>query len=328
MSTQKPVFSKVEADGSFKPKPSDFREFVSKKPGAKYPPEKGRYHLYVSLACPWAHRTLIVRKLKGLEDVISVDVVDWLMGENGWRFNTNNRQVEGADRDTVNGAEYIREIYYQTAPNYTGRFTVPALYDKKTHTIVNNESSEIIRMFYTEFDDFIPEKFRTNDFYPEKYQKEIDEINEWIFDGINTGVYKAGFASAQEAYDKAVVHLFKSLDRAEEHLKQISELNQDPTKPIYLIGNELTEADIRLYPTIIRFDVVYVQHFKCNIRDIRHGYPFLHKWLRQLYWDIPAFYETTDFDNIKWHYTKSQTQYNPTAVTPAGPLPHILPKDE
>lgn len=271
---------------------------------------------------------MIVRKLKGLEDIISFDVVDWFLGEKGWRFNTAGHKVEDATEDSINHVEYISELYFKQNPDYPGRFTVPVLYDKKTKTIVSNESSEIIRMLYTEFDDLIEEKYQVIDFYPEKYRKEIDELNEWIYDDINNGVYKSGLAITQEAYDKAVTQLFKSLDRVEEILKAVAKKNNDSSKPLYLIGDELTEADIRLYPTIIRFDVVYVQHFKCNIRDIRHGYPYLHTWLRQLYWDIPAFHDTTNFDNIKLHYTKSHLLYNPTGVTPAGPLPHIFPKDE
>lgn len=265
--------------------------------------------------------------MKGLEDIISYDVVDWYMGPNGWRFNNAEHSAKDATEDSLNHSEYIREIYFKQNPEYDGRFTVPVLYDKKTGTIVNNESSEIIRMFYTEFDDFIEEKYRGLNFYPEKYQKQIDGLNEWIYNDINNGVYKSGFATAQEVYDKNVTQLFKSLDRVEEILKESAKKINDPSKPFFLLGEEFTEADLRLYPTIARFDPVYVQHFKCNIRDIRYGYPYIHTWLRHLYWDVPAFHDTTNFDHIKYHYTKSHVKYNPTGVTPAGPVPHILPKD-
>ena len=185
-------------------------------------------------------------------------------------------------------------------PNYSGRFTVPTLFDKKQNTIVSNESSEIIRMFYTAFDDIIDSKYRDIHLLPDSLKAQIEETNEWTYNDINNGVYKSGFATSQEAYEGAVTQLFKSLDRAEEHLSK----NADP----YYYGKEITEADVRLYTTIIRFDPVYVQHFKCNIRDIRSGYPHLHKWVRNLYWNVPAFGETTEFEHIKGHYTKSHKQ--------------------
>lgn len=239
------------------------------------------------------------------------------MGSDGWRFATPDK-VPGATADELYGSKFIKEIYFKADPEYSGRFTVPVLWDKKTQTVVNNESSEIIRMFYTEFDDIIEDKYRTLDFYPEKYVKEIDGLNEWIYNDINNGVYKSGFATTQEAYDTNVTQLFKSLDRVESILKA--------SKGPYLLGSELTEADIRLFPTIIRFDPVYVQHFKCNIGMIRYNFPALHKWLLHLYWDIPAFKDTCNFDHIKYHYTKSHVKYNPYGITPAGPLPNILPK--
>jgi glutathionyl-hydroquinone reductase len=215
---------------------------------------------------------------------------------------------------------HLRQIYFDVDPEYKGRFTVPTLYDKKNKTIVNNESSEIIRMFYTEFDDLIPESFRKVDLYPENLRSEIDGSNAWTYDDINNGVYKSGFATTQEAYEKNVLQLFKSLDRAEAHLAQ----GVGP----YYYGDKVTEADVRLYTTIIRFDVVYVQHFKTNIRDIRSGYPHLHQWLRKLYWDVGAFGETTNFEHIKNHYTKSHLQINPLSITPFGPVPDILKQDD
>lgn len=270
---------------------------------------------------------MITRKLKGLDNIISFNVVDWFLGTDGWRFTTSDK-VPGATPDELFHSQYLREIYFRANPDYDGRFTVPVLWDKKTGTIVSNESSEIIRMFYTEFDDLIDEKYRILNFAPEKYLAEIDEFNAWVYDDINNGVYKSGFASTQEAYDEHVHKLFKSLDRVEAILKEAAKTTKDPEGKFYLIGNELTEADIRLYPTIVRFDPVYVQHFKCNIGMIRHDFPYIHKWLRHLYWDIPAFKDTTNFDHIKYHYTKSHIKYNPFGITPAGPLPNILPKEQ
>ena len=205
-------------------------------------------------------------------------------------------------------------------PEYSGRFTVPTLYDKKKKTIVNNESSEIIRMFYTEFDDLLPEQFKKVELFPKDLQEKIEETNKWTYDDINNGVYKSGFATSQQAYESAVTQLFKSLDHAEADLAASG-------GPFYF-GANITEADVRLYTTIVRFDVVYVQHFKCNIRDIRSGYPNLHKWLRHLYWTEPAFGETTQFEHIKKHYTKSHKQINKFSITPVGPVPDILKEDE
>jgi len=198
---------------------------------------------------------------------------------------------------------HLRNLYFNVDPDYTGRFTVPTLYDIKQNKVVSNESSEIIRMFYTEFDDLLREKYKKIDLFPENLRKDIEATNEWTYNDINNGVYKSGFATTQDAYEKAVTPLFASLDRAEAHLAQ----HAAP----YYHGEHITEADVRLYTTIIRFDAVYVQHFKCNIRDIRSGYPALHKWVRKLYWDVPAFGETTQFEHIKKHYTKSHKQINP-----------------
>ncbi|PMD62999.1 putative glutathione S-transferase omega-like 2 [Hyaloscypha bicolor E] len=310
--------------GEFKRGQSQFRNFIKK--GGEFPPEAGRYHLYVSYACPWAHRTLIVRKLKGLEDIIPFTSVHWHMQEKGWRFATaedkeEDVKAEGVTKDPVKGHEgyqHLREIYFQVDPEYEGRFTVPTLYDVKQGKIVSNESSEIIRMFYSEFDDLLPEKYKNVKLFPEALQTQIEETNDWTYNDINNGVYKSGFATTQEAYEKAVITLFKSLDRVEKHLKETEK--EGP----YYFGKEITEADVRLYTTIVRFDVVYVQHFKTNIKTIRADYPYLHQWLRNLYWRVPAFGETTEFTHIKRHYTKSHTQINPFSVTPLGPEPPIL----
>ncbi|OJD40474.1 glutathione s-transferase [Diplodia corticola] len=312
-----------DKSGEFKRQTSVFRNFISSKPGAEFPAEKGRYHLYVSYACPWAHRTLIVRKLKGLEDFVSYTSVHWEMLEKGWRFATPDENVPGANTtpDPLHpDFTHLRDIYFSQNPNYEGRFTVPTLYDKKAKRIVSNESSEIIRMFYHEFDDLLPAEYKRVDLFPDALQADIEATNEWTYNDINNGVYKSGFATTQDAYERNVKQLFASLDRAEAHLAS-------SPGPFYF-GDNVTEADVRLYTTIVRFDPVYVQHFKCNIRDIRSGYPAIHRWLRKLYWDVPAFGETTQFEHIKKHYTKSHKQINPFSITPVGPEPSILPKDE
>ncbi|CAK3929085.1 glutathione s-transferase [Lecanosticta acicola] len=313
-----------DKSGEFKRQSSVFRNWISKDPNAEFPAEKDRYHLYVSYACPWAHRALIVRKLKGLEDFLPFTSVHWEMLEKGWRFATKDEKDlpgENTIPDPLH-PEYthLRDIYFAQDPDYQGRFTVPTLYDKKAKRIVNNESSEIIRMLYTEFDDVLPEKFKNLDLLPMDLKKEIESTNEWTYNDINNGVYKSGFATTEDAYTKAVTTLFNSLDRVEAHLSK-------SPGPFYY-GDRITEADIRLYTTIIRFDAVYVQHFKCNIREIRSGYPAIHRWVRNLYWKVPAFGETTEFTHIKKHYTKSHKQINPFSITPVGPVPNILPLDE
>ncbi|KAK4454377.1 glutathione S-transferase Gst3 [Podospora aff. communis PSN243] len=314
---------KNDKTGEFKRQQSSFRDFISREPGARFAPEKGRYHLYVSYACPWATRTLIARKMKGLEGIVSFSVVHWHMGPRGWRFATaedNDAEGENVIPDPLHdGFTHLRQLYFSVNPNYEGRFTVPVLWDKKEQTIVNNESSEILRMFNTEFDDLIEEQYRSVDLYPQDLRGAIDEAHSWQYDLINNGVYKSGFATTQEAYERNVVKLFEALDRAEKHLSE--------QKGPYWFGDRLTEVDIRLFVTIIRFDPVYVQHFKCNIRDIRSGYPAIHKWMQNLYWNHAAFKDTTNFLHIKNHYTKSHTNINPLSITPLGPVPNILPLD-
>ncbi|KAG9311925.1 glutathione S-transferase [Chiua virens] len=261
----------------------------------------------------WATRTLIMWKLKGLEDIISFTVVSPHLGESGWPF-ANVDPFPGAERDPLYDARYLKDLYLKADPNYGGRYSVPVLWDKKKHTIVNNESSEIIRMFNTAFDHLFPlEKVAVN-IYPKEHHKEIDEVNEWVDDAVNKGVYKAGLAGSQEAYEKAVYSLFESLDRLEKML----------TGKDYLVGDALTEADVRLFVTLIRFDPVYVGNFKCNLRTIRNGYPAIHTWLRKLYWNNDAFKSTTNFQHIKALYY-SQTKANPMCIIPAGPIPDIEP---
>ncbi|CAA7267281.1 unnamed protein product [Cyclocybe aegerita] len=303
---------KTEPDGTFKRLDASFRNSIQK--GGEFEPEKDRYHLYVSYACPWATRTLIVRRLKGLEAFIPVTVVSPRMGANGWPF----AQVDAfpaADEDPLYQSEHVKDLYVKADPNYAGRFTVPVLWDKKLHTIVNNESSEIIRMFNTAFNEFLPAEKAALDFYPADLRAEIDAVNEWIYPNINNGVYRAGFATTQAAYDKAVVEVFGALDKVEKLL----------TGKDYLIGDRLTEADVRLWVTIVRFDPVYVGHFKCNNRTIRDGYPAINSWMRQLYWNNAAFKDSTNFEHIKIHYYWSHTSINPTRIVPVGPVPLIEP---
>lgn len=263
--------------------------------------EANRYHLYVSLACPWAHRTTIYRKLKGLEDMISLSVVHPFMGDKGWTF----AEGAGVIADPIVNASYLYEVYVAAKPNYTGRVTVPILWDKKTHTIVSNESSEIIRMLNSAFD----EAGATDvNFLPSELLAEIDTINEFVYSAVNNGVYKAGFATTEAAYKEAVVTLFDALDTLEVRLA-----NQR-----YLLGDTITEADWRLFTTLVRFDAVYVGHFKCNIRRIV-DYPNLWGYLRDLY-QVPGIAETVNIEHIKAHYYTSHTNINPTRIIPVGPV--------
>lgn len=285
----------ASSDGQFKRQQSKFRDEISSDAGAKFPAEKKRYHLYVSLACPWAHRALIVRELKGLQEILPISVVHYEMLEGGWRFLKEEESCGGATKDLVYGSSHLKDLYFKADKSYDGRYTVPTLWDTKTETIVNNESSEIIRMLYHAFDDLIDAKYKGVTYYPDSLKKEIDSANEWIYDTVNNGVYKTGFATTQDAYEANIVPLFDSLNRIEEMLSKGGP---------YLLGQELSEADIRLYPTIVRFDPVYVQHFKCDLGTIRHNYPLINKWLKNLYWNNDAFKLTTNFEHIKKHYTK------------------------
>jgi glutathionyl-hydroquinone reductase len=262
--------------------------------------EPGRYHLIVSLACPWAHRTLIFRRLKGLEDMISFSVVHWLLGERGWTFDPG----PGVIPDPIFRAKRLSEFYVKARPDYTGRVTVPVLWDKKTSTIVNNESSEIIRMFNSAFDAI---GALEGDYYPSELRTEIDALNARVYATVNNGVYRAGFATTQEAYEEAFRELFETLDLLEARL----------SGQRFLFGERLTEADWRLFTTLIRFDPVYFGHFKCNLRQIR-AYPALQRYLGQLYY-WPKVAETVDFFHIKHHYYASHLRINPTGIVPLGP---------
>lgn len=263
--------------------------------------EADRYHLYVSLACPWAHRTLIFRKLKALEDLIPVSVVDAKMpDETGWTFTGTS----GSTGDPIHNADYLWQIYAKAKPDYTGRVTVPVLWDKKRNTIVSNESAEIIRMFNAAFNELTG---NTDDYYPQPLRTQIDEINARVYDDINNGVYKAGFATTQEAYDEAVKAVFEALDWVEAILG----------KNRYLVGDTLTEADWRLFTTLVRFDAVYNTHFKCNRNRIA-DYPNMSRYLKELY-HVPGVAETVNFDHIRTHYYWSHTTINPYRILPIGP---------
>jgi putative glutathione S-transferase len=271
--------------------------------------EQGRYHLYASLACPWAHRTIIFRRLKQLEGVISMSIVSWYMGEEGWTFDRNG----GSSGDEINGKSKLSEIYLLADPRYTGRVSVPVLWDKQRRAIVNNESSEIIRMLNSSFDAFTNER---TDYYPPELRDEIDRVNAVVYSNVNNGVYRTGFATRQEAYEEAFRQLFKTLDELEQRL----------ARQRYLAGNRLTEADWRLFPTLIRFDAVYFGHFKCNLRRIA-DYPNLSNYLRDLY-QVPGVAETVNIDHIKRHYYGSQRKVNPTGIVPLGPeLDFTAPHD-
>ncbi|MFT5881201.1 MAG: putative glutathione S-transferase [Moritella sp.] len=293
-------------DGRFERKDASFRNWITAggEPGPTgkggFKAESGRYHLYVSLACPWAHRTLIFRALKGLEQMISVSVVNAFMGDEGWTFAPGDGVVE----DTVNGKNRLHEVYSLAMPDYTGRVTVPVLWDKQQHTIVSNESADIIRMFNSAFDQV---GAKPGDFYPEEKREQIDAINELVYNGFNNGVYRAGFATEQQAYDDAVTDVFNVLDQVEQKL----------TTQRYLAGDQLTEADWRMFTTLVRFDAVYVGHFKCNKKRIV-DYPVLSNYLRELYQHL-GIAETVDIDYIKAHYYGSHETINPTRIIPLGP---------
>jgi putative glutathione S-transferase len=286
--------------GRFKRQDSSFRNWITADGSSGFPAEAGRYRLYVSLACPWAHRTLIFRKLKGLEEMIPVTVVHGHMGSQGWEF----REEDGADAEPNYGFQRLYELYQKADPNYTGRVTVPVLWDEKAETIVSNESAEIIRMLNSAFDGI---GAKPGDYYPEALREEIDAINAKVYSKVNNGVYKAGFATTQEAYEEAVTDLFEALDKLEERL----------SGQRYLAGDRITEADWRLFTTLVRFDPVYVGHFKCNIRRLV-DYPNLWAYTRDLY-QQPGIAETVNLEHIKKHYYVSHKSINPTGVVPKGP---------
>lgn len=284
--------------GKFERSAAQFRNWIEADESARFPAESGRYHLYVSYACPWAHRTLIFRKLKQLESHISVSVVHPLMLENGWEF------AEKPLHDDLYDLEFLYQLYLKADANYSGRVTVPVLWDKQEQTIVSNESADIIRMFNSAFNDLTG---NTLDFYPDALHDDIDSINDMVYDRVNNGVYKCGFATAQEAYEEAFDGLFDALDTLEQRLATQQ----------FLVGDTLTEADWRLFTTLVRFDAVYVGHFKTNKQRIV-DYPNLWNYVKALY-QVPGVAETVVMDHIKQHYYGSHHMINPTGVVPVGP---------
>ncbi|HNH87441.1 MAG TPA: glutathione S-transferase family protein [Solirubrobacterales bacterium] len=289
----------TDKKGAFVRQTSAFRERVTADGSSGFPAEPGRYHLYVCYACPWASRTIIFRTLKGLEEVISMTAVDPVRDDQGWKFFAD-------DPDPVNGYEYLLEAYLRTDPDFSDRVTVPVLWDKETNRAVNNESSEIIRMLTSEFNQWA--KNPDLDLYPEPLRAEIDELNDRIYNSINNGVYRAGFATTQEAYEEAFVELFEALDVMNDRLGESR----------FLTGGEITEADWRFFVTLIRFDAVYVGHFKCNLRRIA-DYDNLAGYLRDLY-QQPGIRETVNMDHIKRHYYITHPRINPTQIVPMGPV--------
>ena len=294
--------------GKFERQESSYRNWVTADGGAGpsgeggFPAESGRYHLYVSYACPWAHRTLILRRLKGLDEHIGVSVVHPLMKGDGWTFATD---FDGVTGDPVLNKRFLREVYLAADPQATTRATVPVLWDKRRQTIVSNESAEIVRMLNSAFDGITGNRL---DFYPEPLRAEIDRVNEAVYGDVNNGVYKAGFATTQAAYDEAVTALFDELDRLDARL----------ARQRYLAGDRITEADWRLFTTLVRFDPVYVGHFKCNLRRLV-DYPALWPYARELY-QVPGVAGTVHFDHIKFHYHASHETVNPHGIVPKGPL--------
>ncbi len=297
-----------KSGGKFEREKARFRHWVTTdgSPGptgdAGFEAQSGRYHLYVSMACPWAHRTLVFRSLKGLTGHIGVSVVHPDMLENGWEF----RRDDAQHRDHIHGADFLHQIYTRVAPDYTGRVTVPVLWDKKQGAIVSNESADIIRMLNSAFDD-LPGVRADLDFYPRELRQDIGEVNERVYDTVNNGVYKAGFATAQAVYEQAYEALFESLDWLDQRL----------AGQRYLVGNRLTEADWRLFTTLVRFDAVYYSHFKCN-RNRLAEFVNLSGYLRDLY-QVDGVSGTVDIGQIKRHYYVSQRTVNPTQIVPVGP---------
>ncbi len=288
------------SNGHFKRKASSFRQWISADGSTDFKAEPYRYHLYISLACPWACRTLIFRKLKKLENIISLSIVDPVIRDQGWAFSENSDCIP----DTINNKNFLHEIYTLADPQYTGRVSVPVLWDKKTYTIVNNESSEIIRMLNSEFNQFAE---KTPDYYPENLRNEIDKMNDFVYDNINNGVYKCGFATTQSAYDAAYDSLFSAIEYLEDHFENNN----------FLVGDQITEADWRLFTTLIRFDAVYYVLYKCN-KSRLIDYENLHNYILRLF-EIPGIADTVNFDHIKRHYYISQVNLNPSQIVPRGP---------
>ncbi|KAK4184273.1 glutathione S-transferase [Podospora australis] len=317
-----------------KPQPSTVHQHLSGAtqswhgkitPDGPFTPERERYRLYIGLFCPFAHRVNLIRHLKGLQDIIPVTVVKpYPKGDErgwpGWKFPASEGEYPGATPDPLFGSGYLHELYFRADPNYKGRYSVPVLWDTKTDTIVNNESAELLRDFSTCFDSLIEDPAKKDlTLYPDELKEEIDRYTEWMQNELNIGVYKAGFAHTQEEYEKACLRVFAALNVLEQLLA-----NHRGRGP-YILGQKLTELDIRAYATIVRFDTVYVQHFKCNLGMIRHDYPQIKRWVGNLYWNVTGFRGTTDFRHIKENYTKSHYDINPRGITALGPWPDVEP---
>ena len=300
---QTKAYESTNEEGEFERGTTNFRDRIRDEPGARFQPEAGRYHLYVSYACPWAHRTLLMRSLKGLEDAISVDVVDPFRDEDGWQFTP---EKAACTEESLHGSDYLRELYQTADDEATGRVTVPVLWDRQEETIVNNESAEILRMLDTEMDDVAS---RDVNLYPEGYRDAIDQIIDEIYDPINNAVYRAGFAKSQEAYDRAIEELFEAL----------SHWDQVLADQRYLAGDRLTEADICMFTTLVRFDEVYHTHFMCN-RQFIHQYDNLWPYLRDIY-QTPGVADTVNMNHIKEHYYTTHPDVTPTRIIAAGPDP-------
>ncbi|XP_065853001.1 uncharacterized protein [Euphorbia lathyris] len=306
------ALDEMSKSGAFMRTASTFRNLISKQPNSPFLPESGRYHLYISYACPWASRCLASLKIKGLEKAITFTSVKPIWGRTketdehmGWVFPASDTEEPEAHPDILNGAKSIRDLYELSSSNYTGKYTVPVLWDKKLKTIVNNESSDIIRMFNAEFNDIAENA--ALDLYPPHLRAEIDETNEWIYSGINNGVYKCGFARKQEPYEEAITQLYDALEKCENIL----------AKQRYLCGDTLSEADIRLFVTLIRFDEVYAVHFKCNKKLLRE-YPNLFNYTKDIF-QIPGMSSSVNMEHIKRHYYGSHPSINPFGIIPLGP---------
>ncbi|KAL2818622.1 glutathione S-transferase [Aspergillus granulosus] len=285
-----------------------------------FPAQKDRYHLYIGLLCPFAHRVNFVRHLKGLTDIIPLSVVmpypkGDAKGWPGWRFPASDDEYPKATVDKLFGEDYLHKIYFRADLNYQGRYSVPVLWDRVGNTVVNNESLEILRWLPTAFNEFLPPEKAAIDLYPAHLREKIDTLSAWILPKLCSGVYNAGFASSQEEYNKNVIPVFGALNK----LEKIVAANGGP----FVLGSEMTELDVVVYATLVRFDTVYVQHFKCNLGTIRHDYPVLNNWLKGMYWDVPAARDSTDFKHIKESYTKSHDDINPKLITPVGPFPDV-----
>jgi len=293
-------------------------------PSSSFPASPNRYHLYVGLFCPFAHRVLVTRQLKGLQEFLPLSIVKpYPKNDGGWRFPATDEGYPGSTIDHLFHSKLLSEVYFRSDSNYKGKYSVPVLWDKETNRIVNNESEDIMRMLNHAFDGFLPvdDSRRELDFYPEKLREKINEVNSWMMPNLNNGVYKAGFAATQEDYDKNCRIVFETLDRLESMLTN--------SKSLYVMETrEPTEIDIKLYTTLVRFDPIYQQHFKLMIRSIRHGYPHLNRWLKNFYWNLPGVSISTNFKHIKENYSKSHVDINPKSITPLGPEPEVEPWTE